>query len=671
MSMLPVAHRLPRWRCCILAAALCLQLSGCAINPYVASQRPLRQAPERSDAPGMHDALRYADGLYDAYSAKFSEEFQRQQALSGGLLTLGAVVLGLGAAKAHRDAFVGASLVGGLGYELGTWNTNPGRAGIYLDGMKAVGCAKLAIAPLNVGPDQMMRLDTRATQARDALVKTARAAGSTTRWLSLTGPAAQNPSPLQNAAAAELAELDGVIATANATLMRAASFSSRVRQAGPMLEGKLDEIARLVTGALNGTQANLSELPKAVAALKDYAQVFVPGLDLGPALKNSVAAANTGLASSAEAADSDPGQPTDAKSREAVPVRLTPEEGLARALGALRASRLVLASAVAEVNGAIDVGTIDETRVRLASCTADVAAAAPPLALKRSSVSFTAGTAGTAVVEVTGGTKPVSIGLLDLPAPGVTVSAVPGGGVVLVSAGTDAPAGRTFSAVVSDAGGATANLSIRIEAKPAASAEAADGLPPARASTCVAPHDAASVCLMQHVLRVKMDGQWGPQSCSALLSRGARYAPGGVVDAAALGRFKADAGLAANADGAAILKALRERGQPCELPSQAAAAAAPAVAAETKVAAAEDVAACRPIANPAACRIKGALCQNECLMAEGELASLRGRLGLSGQPAEFDAALRAKLARFQADRQLKNTRGEYTVETAQALAPPR
>lgn len=646
------------------AAVLVLVLSGCASNPYIANPRPAA-TPLAAFIPGTMDyAIQYADNAYDAYEAKFAEEFVRQQQLSGGLLTLGAITLGLVAGDANRNAFVGTALVGGLSYQLGTWNSSQSRPLIYLEGMKAISCAKQAIAPLRISEERLQRVRVQAATTRASALSAAHAAGEATRWLSITGGGpGTTPTPLQTATAAALSDTDATMRSAGALLGRAAGLDSRVDQAGQLFQGKLQDITGAVTGALNGTLSNLSELPKMVGSLSEYANVVVPGLNLGAPLKNSVAAANTALDSARS------GTPTaeSGPSPDASVQPVDPAARLAAALGHLRAKRSALEIHSEELNGALQATTLEQVKSGLTGCNVDSSKLATTLQVDRSTVSFTAGAAATALVGVSGGTLPYAVNLLDLPAPGINVTAPAGGAVVVVTASADAPAGRSFAARVSDATGAATTLTINVNAKTETTAPALatqKELSTTSAATCFGfeARTAEEICLIQHTLKVPADGIFGSVSCKAFRQDARTSGFNGLVNDQSMSFFKTQAGLGADADVAAIAAKLKALNVSCRV------AASPAPAAAPKVAAAlAQSAVCNAPAAGQACEAEGARCELECRMSKAEVRKLRARFALPETPERFDEDLRNRLAEFQLTRQLVNRKGEYTEETAAAL----
>ena len=470
-----------------------LALAACASNPYIERTRP---GPELK--PGNLDyAIAYADASYDAYESKLGEEFRRQQALSTGLLGIGAAVLGAGIGSAHRDVLVGLSLTGGVAYQLGSWNSNQGRLGIYLEGMKALSCAKMAVAPLRLSKDSVKAMEKAREHSIQAIDGVASAAGLTAQAL-----ASSSNADLSQAARAELAELKPQLDQANALLGLAAGMAQRVDGAGAMLETKVDQIRALIDGALNNTLAQLSALPQLIGSISSYANVFAPGLKLDAMFASRISAINAAPA---------PGTAL-AQSAQGTTGALAPPADLGAALGQLRAARIRLASSTAQLAGATD-RPVAQAVQDLKGCGVDDAKLGHALALDRSMLSFVAGEAGTAVVSISGGTKPYSVSLLDAPAKGLTVMAPAGGAVVTVVADASTVAGKSYLIRVEDSTHASVLLTVQIQA--AAGGDA--GAQSASASCAgIEKLSRPEACLLQSVLGVTVDGAAGTNTCAAM-----------------------------------------------------------------------------------------------------------------------------------------------------------
>ncbi len=657
-------RRAPVARAVAVLATVTL-LGGCAINPYIANTRP--EAPTGTVRPveRLELAYAYANRTQDAYQAKMSEEFERQRLLSGGLITLGAAALGLAAFDVHRDVLVGAALVGGTGYALGTWNSNQGRLGIYLEGMKATACAKAAVAPLRLDDGQLRTLRDEIAAATAAANDVADAAGDVSSALSIAGAAETAPSELTRSAESELAAVPATLSKAGDLLTQAASLERRVGNAGSMLESRVDDIVRLVTGALNGTLADLAQLPKVIAGLSDYANVFAPGLDLGVALSNKVKAP--------QGAAQLPRSPTtESTSVSRLSVPDTSAGQLAAALGNLRAQTLRLSVRLPRLAGLVEPMSATEAKAALAGCGVDTDKAGAAMKLGRTTVQFVAGVAGTSIVPVTGGTLPLQVAFLDLPVKGITATVPPASRAVVLVADTGTAAGSSYRLNVSDAAGATAVVTVQVAA-PGTEAPRSQARDRSSAVRPIAPQGAASrtpapgnacqpqgrsaeaICLAQLALKVPLTGVLDAGTCAAMRKESAPLGDG-LLNATTMDEVAARTGYRGAFDALGIRAFLVERQQTCPV-----AAAAPAAAVPSATTAA-----------PASCATTGGQSAFECSLTSAQLGTLRQRLKQPAAPARFDDALRQAIRTFQKEQGIARTDGildEATQKKLQATVP--
>jgi len=492
-----------------------LLLSACANNPYVANTRPY--VPNNNLTRGSLDyAMAYGEQTYEAYEAKLSEEFSRQQNLSTGLITSTALIIGLSAGHAHPDAIKLAALGSGLTYELGTWNTNQGRSGIYMEGMKAVSCARNAAAPLRLSSDQRSSLRQFRAATAEAAAHLGDAMGEVTARLTQ----ATLGTPVQTAAQNHLALATTESAQAEVLLSRAAGMESRLEGAGGMLEGKIDEIRSAVDQALNGTAASLSNLPKAITSVSDYANVFVPNLNLGAGLAQFAAGSGAGAVAGSTTRTSQAGRTVDfvnsKQGKFTAPSQApTVEVELATATGHLVAARQALAVQTSLLNGALNPSTLDQIKASLSGCGVD-AKVTGSMVVQPTTASFTAGTEGMTAITITNGTQPYSISMLDSPAKGISTNLVAGGTIVMISAAKETDAGKTYRLSVTDAANSVQIVSIAILAAPVQQMALASPTPTCSGANLL---KGEMVCLIQHYLHVTEDGRFGGKTCTAFMSK--------------------------------------------------------------------------------------------------------------------------------------------------------
>ena len=670
----PVVRQAPRsaiaWRQAFVALVACNLIAGCAINPYIANTRPDTTAHRGSPIDRLDIAYDYANRTQDAYAQKLSDEYDRQQLLSGGIIAIGAATLGLAAFNAHRDAIKAAALLGGTTYALGTWNTNQGRLGIYLEGMKATTCAKAAVAPLHLDREQLDALHREIRTTIDAASSVADAVGDVTHWLAIASSAeGATQSPLTRAAEVELVAVPGTLTKAGDLLSQAASLDRRVGSAGALLEAKIDEIVRLVDAALNGTLAELSALPKVIAGISDYANIFAPGLDLGSALTTKIAAGKGAAAAIKKGnleSESVGGAP-DASAE------------LARALGILRAQTLRLNVRMPILAGLVEPMSAGDVKAALVGCGVDASKTAAAMKLARSTVQFVAGKAGTSIVTVSGGTMPLQASFLDLPVQGITVSVPPDSRAIVIVSDTTTASDSTYRLSVRDAAGASATVVIKVVAKEGIdqrnTGDAANKAVPkkkkdtsAASNTSAAPASVAAdtaakaddkrcllqgrsveqVCLVQSTLKVPLTGKLDDATCGSLRKE-KPPARDGILNDSTMDAIAQKGAYPGALDGPSIVAFLGQKQQTCP-----GAMAKPAVTTTPAAPSAPAATTC------AATSGKSAF---ECGLTAEQIASVRMRLLHNDKPARFDDSLRDAIRKLQQSRSVSARDGVLDSET--------
>ncbi|MFG6463939.1 hypothetical protein ACG04Q_20355 [Roseateles sp. DXS20W] len=473
--------------------------------PYI---EPTRHSPPNHVSGGsLEDAIGYADRSYDAYEGKITEELRRQQGLSTALIGVSALAIGAGLADAHRDVFRVLGLGSATAYQLGSWNSNPKRLSIYVDGMKALVCAKAAVQPLRMSKEAR-GLVRNARGQLNAAVKVAAEA------MKLAGPArvapgeGSGPQALQ----AELLGLQGDLEEARKQQQRAASVEQRADSAGAMLQQKVDDIRTILDEALLATQADPANLRAAIQGLAAYATQFntdamagslaIAELVVGPG-KSSIPGLGTkqSLARTSDAASQ-------------------PDASLGAALGAVSGARIEVQGAVAEVKGTID-RQFEGVAAGLGGCGIDISKFATGLALEESTLKIKAGQTAPAEILIKSGTRPFRVDVSTVP--GLTVKLSAEGGAVLVSAETKTEAG-SYGFKVRDAASQSATLTVTVTVEAAKAGVDAAPLSGDKESRSLARPNLcngleqlghARTCYLQQQLEIDVDGQVGPQTCKA------------------------------------------------------------------------------------------------------------------------------------------------------------
>ena len=454
----------------------------------------------------------------------------------------------------------------------------------------------------------------------------------------------------------------------------ASASEQLVSNVGGMLVAHVEKVQTLVDGALNGTLAALTELPKAIGDIGKSVKLFVPNLDLDSTLRSSVAP------------DTSKTGPATAEGR-----RITdPVAELSESLGKLRKAVTILATETSLLQG-MDPMALEKVQTAVTACGGDFASVSKPLAVDRTLVAFEAGSAGAAAVSITGGTLPYSTTLLSTTMPGINVVTQPA--VILITTDASIQAGGPYPVRVSDATGASTMITIRVNAKAAQKADAEnpgpDGSPSARAAAptvergglCEADRSPAEICLVQKVTGAAIDGRFGSSSCRTFREHAVTAGFKGNLNDQAMAAVKRSAGLDPAAGAAQIKAKLVEMGVTrcgadvlaATVPVSAAiaASAAPAAAASGATAvSAATAAACVPPPAGAACMAStGARCDFECGFNADQVGALGRKLGFNPAPQKFTTELREKLAGVQRRRGLPVT-GDYDAATVRALDQP-
>jgi hypothetical protein len=645
-----------------------MAISGCASNPYITDPRPsyseMNGANSRSGSAcaasgSIEYAWRYADNTYESYEAKLSQEFARQQLLSGGLLTLGASIIAMAVGHANNYWMAGAALTAGTVYQLGTWNSSKDRLGIYIEGMKAVSCAQSAVEPLRIGVSGIANIQNDEARVREDIEHAAKAAGKVMTWLAIVGDQSkQNPSNLERKAESELASMGILFKKGNDAISHAASLERGVQEACGLLENTVRDIRTSVDAAINGTLADLANLPKFINGLSASVNVFAPGLDLDSVFKGAVAATNVaskkggmlmGSPESGHSLNADREAPVD------------PVIKLAGALGELSSRHTLLAASISRLKGTLGKAAPSQSRIRnsLAGC------GNLGLQLDRSAMAFKAGIAGISMVTLSGGALPYAASFVDLPAPkGISFSL--SGAVLVVSATGDTEAGNSIQVKVEDSARATAFLTISVEDKTSSpttgttnKSSSVKKEPSSLDAVCIGhqSRSAEELCLIQSVIGVKVTGWFKEKSCQAFLSNPLTQKFGGRINDSSMAAVYGAAGFSDAPDTQQIRAKLSERGvkicrgQPTG--NEAGNATLPAIGAAAALS--------RP------CEVEGSRTDFECRQSKAAVRELRRELGVSPTPEKFDDDLRNALARFQETEKLDQRKGDYTEETAMRL----
>ena len=446
-----------------LLPVLVMALAGCATNPYVAIPRP--DVPASASAGiRVQAAVEYANRVYDAYAKMPLDEFERQQALSTGLILAGASVLGMAIGGASTNAIAGVALAGGTAYTIGNWNTSASRQMIFIEGRKALSCGRSAVAPLDLSDEELDLLRQQVKATVEVARRAARAAGDVTRWLAIVSSQdAGAASPLVTASQAELAAFAQRFDAANKVILHAGGAERLVASAGGLLVAHVDNVRTLVDGSLNDTQASLLALPQAIGTLGKAAAMFVPTLDLDSTLKNKVAAPKSGAGGVVTAEDGC----IDASTGAPVPCAPTSRDPVAQLSEALGRLRYQAAALEVQTNAlrAVDPMALEQMQAAITACNPDLAKAMRPLTADPATIEVEAGTPAAALVVISGGTAPYTPTVLSPGMPGVNIVVLPD--AITITTGMDTVAGSTYRIRIVDSARASVTVTIKVSAKPA------------------------------------------------------------------------------------------------------------------------------------------------------------------------------------------------------------
>ena len=436
------------------ALAVTLTLSACASHPFVSWDEPVRPA---NDPIPLTSAITYADSARQKYEQALIAEVKRRMDLSNGLIVLGAVTIGLVAGDARRGWVLGSAMAGGTAYTLGTWNSSDPREQIYLEGAKAMICAKDAMLPLSASTTQLMAFDQRLTALSAQITKVNNDLGTLKSLLPTSGADTQL---LEAAQTATMAASD-LLKTARKTLGAGDNLRTQRAQAGEKLVSGVQSIRNLVDNALKKTIPSLSALPGVISGLAKQANIFVPGA--GDALAGNLTAFGKPPVGA-------PGQQQSAGADVIAKALAAANNALRNALANLNRSSLELESEVSRVTAEVNAVNAARSIEKLKSCGID---ADTDMHISRDRVTLTEKDTSTEYVRVTGGKKPYTARVSRKPAQ-IDVHSPFSGDSTVEIVGTDkTAAGMIFNVDIEDAAGNIKSVTVTITGKPAAGDEKA------------------------------------------------------------------------------------------------------------------------------------------------------------------------------------------------------
>jgi hypothetical protein len=261
------------FRASTLILVACLTMAGCTTAPIVR----LEVGDSAQAGESMSDALRHLDSVRSQYRNAVATQINDERALSNSLIGTGALVAALALGKAHPDAIVGASFLGGTAYAIGSANHLRPRVLIYQAGVEALDCAERAVAPFVVKKADLDKLRGSLSAlgaAREALSARVAEAHVLRKKQPPTSSAAKSFDDML--AALELAKTasDNTIASGYKFV---ADSSSGARQ----LVAAVNGINTAVTTSVIKSTPDLSNVANVISSLTSMSDGIAPGLRIG------------------------------------------------------------------------------------------------------------------------------------------------------------------------------------------------------------------------------------------------------------------------------------------------------------------------------------------------------------------------------------------------------
>lgn len=432
----------------ILVAATAACLAGCAGAPLIDVQQPgFTRAQDGGNNPvTLQEARKSLFALRGAYRDAMRQQLSVTQYSSAGLVALGAAVVGLAAGNAHKDAILGASLLGGTAYAVGNLTLDRRRVLAFDAGIRALDCAHAAVIPLDLGVERLTALNA----SNDTLKQARRA---------LEGKAQQLRASIKTPAGAldlhedELRVVNGLLSRIDAALQdsdktrkAAMRLAEDTREIGARLQNSVNTIAARVDGFIAQTVPDLSAVPQAIAGLGGFAAAFAPGAGIDKTLAAALGAYSKPSSSA----------PTAHSSDDSYQQRL-------RKVKALSLEAEALVAALSTANDAVieQLGAVDGTAVVGALKACNVADVALPLSLEPAALTVdTKGGPGKGFA-IRGGTKPYTVRWLDAAADGLSLTFAGGFSDLVQVSAKEVPAGG-YRLQVSDSAGGSVQLVVTV-----------------------------------------------------------------------------------------------------------------------------------------------------------------------------------------------------------------
>lgn len=374
-------------------------------------------------------------------------------------MTLGAAVVGLAAGNAHKDAILGASLLGGTAYAVGNLTLDRRRVLAFDAGIRALDCAHAAVIPLDLGEGRLTALkasnDT-LKQARRALQEKARELRASIKTPAGALELLEDELKVVNGL---LSRIDAALQDSDKTRKAAMRLAEDTREIGARLQNSVNTIAARVDGFIAQTVPDLSAVPQAIAGLGGFAAAFAPGAGIDKTLAAALGAYN----------QAPPAGKTQKSDDMEYKARLETVKKLS-----LQAETLVAALSAANDEVIEQLGAVDGTAVVGALKACNVADVALPLSLEPAALTVdTKGGPGKGFA-IRGGTKPYTVRWLDAAADGLSLTFAGGFSDLVQVSAKDVPAGG-YRLQVSDSAGGSVQLVVTVNGAQTPAGSGKDG----------------------------------------------------------------------------------------------------------------------------------------------------------------------------------------------------
>lgn len=432
----------------VTTIALATLLAGCAGAPIIKIDQPgLMSGKENAQPPTLPEARMQLLAVRSKYREAIADQLRVTQFSGAGLVVLGAAVTGLAAGGVHRDAILGASLLGGTAYAVGNLTLDRRRVLAFDAGIRALDCAHAAVIPLDLGAERLSALKA----ANDTLKNARRALEAKAHELreSIKTPAGAvdlHETELIKVNAL-LSRIDGALQESDKTRKAATRLAEDTREIGARLQNSVNTIAARVDGFIAQTVPDLTAVPQAIAGLGGFAAAFAPGAGIDKTLAGALRAYN-------EASDTGSKAHTGGEKY----------EGRLRKVKTLSLEAEISVKALSEASNAVieQLGAVDGTAVVGALKACNVADVTLPLSLEPTALLVDAKGGPGKGFAIRGGTKPYMVRWLDAAADGLSLTFAGGfSDLAQVSAGKEVPGGG-YRLQVSDAAGGSVQLVVTV-----------------------------------------------------------------------------------------------------------------------------------------------------------------------------------------------------------------